>query len=210
MNSASHTTKQSPLASIESPRVDGPISIVIAAIAAALVALPGISELLQFDRTAILAGEWWRMLTSHLTHFGTSHLFWDVLMFLVLGCLCERQSRKQFIACLIASAGLISLVVLTVSPEMQIYRGLSGIDTALFTLVAVTLLKQKWAERDTTWVIAIASLLTALIVKIAIEMSGATIFVDAHEAGFVPAPLAHVVGATIGIVVSLGGHGPSL
>ncbi len=40
---------------------------------------------LQFDRSSILHGACWRLLTGHFTHWNTDHLFWDVCMFVALG-----------------------------------------------------------------------------------------------------------------------------
>jgi hypothetical protein len=64
----------------------------IALVALAVHFLPGAVDMLEFDRQALAAGEWWRYLTGYVTHWSTNHLFWDVLMFVVLGCSTARFS----------------------------------------------------------------------------------------------------------------------
>jgi rhomboid family GlyGly-CTERM serine protease len=155
----------------------------------------------------VLDGQLWRIPTCHLTHCSGEHLFWDLAMFLALGVMCERRSVRRWLACLLAAGLAIPLAVLVVQSELATYRGLSGVDTALFTLLAVTLLKEKWRQGDTGWLIAIAALLVALVGKTLYELlAGQCIFVNATLSGFQPVPLAHLVGAAIGIAV--GGWAP--
>src|SRR5687767_9327213 len=65
-----------------------------------LVALfsPQLSSLLELDRTAVsYGGQWWRLLTGHLTHWNLDHFTWDCIVFLVLGAYTERTNRTTFI-----------------------------------------------------------------------------------------------------------------
>ena len=89
------------------------------------------------DRQAIQAGQAWRLLTGYLAHWSLDHLFWDVLMFVVLGCLVESRSRWRLIGLCLGSALAISAVCPVVADDIPICRGLSGIDTALFTYLAM-------------------------------------------------------------------------
>ena len=57
-------------------------------IAVAIFASSIMSGWLEFDRIAISQGEWWRVLSGHLTHWNTDHLFWDAIMFAALGIFC--------------------------------------------------------------------------------------------------------------------------
>jgi len=182
--------------------VSAPITLFLVGLSGLLLLLPGASAWLQFDRDAVAAGQWWRIVSGHVTHWNFDHLFWDGAVFAVLGVLCERRNRVHFFVGLLAAAVLIPLSVWLLLPEMRTYRGLSGLDTGLFTMLAIWTLVEKWQARQGRWVALLFCLLAGLVVKIAFEMfTGGTIFVDAATADFHPVPLAHVVGAAVGIVV---------
>ena len=102
-----------------------------------------LTSLLQFDRTAFMDGEVWRVFTGHLTHWSLSHLFWDILVFLVLAGVIERFSRRRLLVCFASASLIISLLVFTFLPEMTFYRGLSGIDSALFMMLLVMFYRQR-------------------------------------------------------------------
>src|SRR3954470_13589401 len=96
---------------------------------------------LQFDRAKIIDGQMWRIATCHLTHWGVNHLQWDLLMFVVVGAACESRNRQRMWSCVAWAGGAVSLLVLIFFPAINLYRVLSGIDTALFTLLAVDLFR---------------------------------------------------------------------
>jgi len=79
------------------------------------------------------------------------------------------------------------------------FRGLSGIDSALFVLLTVQLAGTKGRSMAA---VAIC-LLGAFVLKTYFEIAfNDTIFVDSHGA-FVPVPLAHAVGGAVGLLVAL-------
>lgn len=163
-------------------------------VAIAFQAVPGAAGWLQYDRDALSCGEWWRVLTAHLTHFDLNHLAWDATVLLGLGWACERESRCRMAVALGAAAFSISAALWWLQPEIQIYRGLSGLDSALFGLLAGTLLRrpQRFAR-----VFALASLI-GIGAKLAFEMrTASTLF--ASGAGYVPVPLAHAAGLVAGV-----------
>ena len=165
--------------------------------------VPCLGAALQLDRAAT-GGQWWRAYTAHLAHWNTDHLFWDVLMFAVLGTLCERHGRRQFVVCLVAAATAISAAVWWLEPAMSRYRGLSGIDSALFTMTAVAMLKQAWPGRDYPILAAGSAAIVAFAVKVIYEVAtGDTLFVDSAAAGFVPLPSSHLVGGCVGTATAL-------
>ncbi len=170
------------------------------ALAALLVYVwPGAGELLQYDRAAIAEGQFWRVATCHLTHWSADHLFWDAVTFVALAAICWAESRRATLACLTVSAAAIPAAVWLLMPDMPTYRGLSGLDSALFALLAAMLIRRGAADRDWRPAALAGGLATAFALKTAFELvTGATMFVDSTAAAMVPIPLAHVVGAVVG------------
>jgi hypothetical protein len=116
---------------------------------------------------------------------------------------CERFGRKNYVLCLIAGASVISLAVWTVLPQMQYYRGLSGLDAALYMLAGVSLLREGQCGSPLRRSVLFMLLLGALGAKVGYEtLYGRTIFVR-NMGGFVPVPIAHLAGALVGTTVAL-------
>ncbi len=163
---------------------------------------PMLTRLLQYDRVAVLKGEYWRVLTCQWTHWNASHLVWDALMLLVLGTLCERLCRANFLRCVVASAIAIPIAMALMLPQMPCFRGLSGLDSALFVLLAVQLIRTYWpADRPIAVVSAVA--LVGFALKTGYEcLTGSTIFVQTDSA-FTAVPLAHIVGGAMGLFIGI-------
>ena len=84
-------------------------------VASALLALlpfafPSIDGWMQYDRSAIAAGEAWRLLTGHWTHWSLEHLFWSGGAFLLLAGL-FRGSARRLLGCVALSALAVSAAV---------------------------------------------------------------------------------------------------
>ena len=177
------------------------LTIIFGFLASAVSLSPQLTSWLQFDRAAIMQGELWRILTGHFTHWSVSHLFWDMLVFLVLAGIIERFSRRQFLACFAAGSLIISLLVFTMLPEMAYYRGLSGIDSGLFMLLLVLLYRRNAAAHNVLHKIPYILLGLLFIGKTAFELSTAqTLFVQSSDL-FIPVPLAHMGGAFVGGII---------
>jgi len=161
----------------------------------------GLGDLLTFDRTAIAAGEYWRLLTGHLAHWGSDHLTWDLAMFAVLGAMIERRCRGCFLATVLVSAGAISAAIWFVQPQIAQYRGLSGIDSALFTYAVAMLLADAWRSKQSLTTVALLAVAGGFIGKLTWELTtGTTLFVNSAAANFTPLPLAHAVGGVVGLL----------
>jgi rhomboid family GlyGly-CTERM serine protease len=166
---------------------------------------PELAAWATFDRTAIANGELWRLITGHWTHWSGEHLGWDLLVFAVVGGALElRGKRNAFLTCTVLSALLISGGVWVLRPGMVEYRGLSGIDCALVTLIAVDLLRQSIRDGRRGLSLALTGLLAGYLGKVTFEFAtGLTLFVASGQGFFVPVPLAHVLGGTLGIALGL-------
>ncbi|MCU7904876.1 MAG: rhombosortase [Candidatus Thiodiazotropha sp. (ex Epidulcina cf. delphinae)] len=82
---------------------------------------------LQYHRTEIAAGEWWRLITGHLTHLGWGHLLMNLAgLWLIWGLFPGQYPAHR---CIYRPALLMlgaSLGLWLFSPEVVWYKGLSG------------------------------------------------------------------------------------
>ncbi len=121
-------------------------------------------EALRFERDAIAAGQWWRLLGCNFVHLGWWHLFLNEMGLLVLLLLCpEPLSGRVWLRRLVLiglgmSGGLYFFV-----PSAHWYVGMSGVIHGLFLL---GLGRQIVASRD----LIAAACLAFLVGKIAWEL----------------------------------------
>jgi rhomboid family GlyGly-CTERM serine protease len=145
-------------------------------------------------------------MTGHWIHWSRGHLIWDVGAFLLLGLLCEARGRLRFAACVLGAAVCIPAAVFVLLPQMDRYGGLSGIESALFALAAVDLVREQWNGMDGTAKALGIALGLGFACKIAWEMAtGGAVFVADLGPGVAPVPVAHMAGAVVGIAVAFGG-----
>lgn len=179
------------------------VTLTLAAVAMALGLAPALADTFALDRSAFTNGEVWRLLTGHLTHFDNDHLVWDVVALLVLGGLAELDSRRAVVWTLAIAAAAIGVSVVVLQPQFDSYRGLSGLDSALFGLVIARLGLDGWRQRH-GFSMALAGLAGGgFLAKTGWEFAvGDTLF--AVGATYAPVPLAHLVGLLAGIGVACG------
>jgi rhomboid family GlyGly-CTERM serine protease len=163
--------------------------------------LPSLTHTLEYDRPASSAGQPWRLLTCHFTHWSPDHLFWSAGTFAALSFVAYRTAPRLGLACVAASALTVGLTI-SCGTQLTHYRGLSGIDSALFALLATLFLFDNLAARQMPRALASAALLLALAAKLAYEcLTHSALFVRPDPAGVTPVPLAHAAGALTGLVI---------
>ena len=170
----------------------------------ACMILPGslISESLQYDRTAIEQGELWRLITCHWTHFA-NHLVWDVAAFVGLGYLCERINKKGFFLCLVSGVLSISISLWILEPDLMVYRGISGVDVAMFSFAAIFFLWDSLKRGDKVTTFLTVMILCGFAGKTVYEfVNHATLFARPDKS-FEVVPLSHLVGAISGAVTAI-------
>ncbi|HWN97080.1 MAG TPA: rhombosortase [Methylomirabilota bacterium] len=176
-------------------------SLLLSFVALALWSSPTLSQWCEWDRTQ--PWQLWRWLTAHFCHWSVEHLAWDLVVFAVLGAICERHDRAQFLISLAVAAVAITLATCLFLPNLTSYRGLSGLDSTLFGWLAAKLFADAISKRDGKLAVVTAAFTCAFIVKLAFEWTSAsTVFVSNTRGDFVPVPLAHAVGAVVGIAVN--------
>ena len=179
------------------------LAFLLTAVAVGVSLLPDSGAGLAYERGPIAAGELWRLVTGHFVHWSAGHLVWDVGTFLVLGAACELRSRKRFSLCLAGSVVAIPCAVWLLLPELELYAGLSGIDSALFALLGADLVHEQWEKRNPATLVLALALSLALALKVGFEITtGGTVFVADLASGIVPVPRAHLAGALVGLLAS--------
>jgi rhomboid family GlyGly-CTERM serine protease len=146
-----------------------------------------LSALLRYDRGAIAAGGWWRLLTAHMVHLDVHHLILNELgLVLVWSLFAHDYDGDEWCAIVLGGALCISAGLWWFSPRVGWYVGASGV---LHTMMAAGTVKH-WVTREwDRWI-----LIVGLCVKLAWEQGRS-----------IPTPLvvvdAHLYGAAGGLLI---------
>lgn len=159
--------------------------------------LPGLEEVLVYDRQAVLEGQVWRLATAPLVHFSLSHVGWNLLAFFAAGWLTEAN-RFRFLGVLCGATAVGSgLAFLLLKPEMARYGGLSGVATGAVVYFCLCRAATQVANRFLWLAIPLF-----VGIKIAVELAtGGSLFVSMEGQPFRVVPLAHVVGFAVALLV---------
>jgi len=170
-------------------------TLFIALVAGVVFFAPIVSGWLIYDRARLLHGEIWRAWTGHIVHFGSSHLLWNLAIFLAAGCWAERirprTTRWFYVIC----APVIAASLLILEPDLARYAGLSGVATGVLVLLGCVKLDSHSAEPTWFWV----AIFGLVVVKIALETVTHTPLLVNDASGFIVVPLAHISGAACGV-----------
>lgn len=181
----------------------GPAWIGLAVIMVIVVAGIGGEELrlwLRYERSLVLDGQWWRLLSGHLVHLGWGHLVLNLAGWLLALALFSDALRLHgLVAAVIVSILCIDVTFLLLVDQLEWYVGWSGVLHGIYMAGALA-----WIGRGEHegWVLAV--LLVAKLgyeqvrgaVPLSTMTSGGAVIVDAHLAGA-------VAGAAVGFAVLL-------
>ena len=180
---------------------DTPVTISIAAVVVISFLIPSLAGSLELNTAEHLVSQIPQVFGCHLLHWSFDHLIWDLFMFVLIGMLCERRGRGDYVVALLLSSIMIPFFVATCDPAVTSYRGLSGIDTALFAFAALLLVDESLKEKNSPAVWIYGILFVGMLGKTCYELAfGGTIFVNSDV--FSPVPIAHVVGGVVGSLVA--------
>lgn len=186
------------------------VSLLVVAIVLVLHGIRRATPLLAYEREAIAQGELWRWVTCHWVHATGELLFWDLVAFVPLATLSELKCRGRLVACLAISSLVIPAALFFLQPRLGFYGGLSGIDSALFALLATLLWRERRATGNSASALIVVAACAAFAAKIAYEWAtGSGVFVDTVASNVNSSPLAHVAGAVAGVVVGAAPAGES-
>lgn len=99
-----------------------------------------VNPLLSFDRDAILAGEWWRILSCNIVHLGVNHSLLNLSVFVLSSVIFAKQLSLRLwysITCICSVS--VGLGIYYFDKGISNYVGLSG---ALYGLIAFAALSQ--------------------------------------------------------------------
>lgn len=173
------------------------------ALSSTLFALLGeaANHALRYDRGAILAGQWWRLISGNLVHLGWSHLLLNLAGLLLVWLLFHRMlSTRDWLIVTLASSLAVGGGLLLFDPNLRWYVGLSG---ALHGLFAAGLLTSLLANNRAEWL-----LLASFVAKLSWEqlvgptpgtatLAGGNVIVDAHLYGAAGGAVTALLLATI-------------
>ena len=138
------------------------------------------SLLFRYDRSAIAAGGWWRLLTAHIVHLDLHHLLLNKLGLILMWSL-FAQDYDAVEWCVIVSAGALAISsgLWWLSPRVAWYVGASGVLHSVMAAGAAKHLAERAWDR---WI-----LLAGLALKLAWEQWAGqeqpSVVVDAHLYG---------------------------
>ena len=139
-----------------------------------------VSALLRYDRSAIAAGGWWRLLTAHIVHLDSHHLILNELgLVLMWSLFAQDYDAVEWCAIVMSGALAISSGLWWLSPRVGWYVGASGVLHSIMAAGAAKHLAERAWDR---WI-----LFGGLCVKLVWEQWGghaaALVVVDAHLYG---------------------------
>lgn len=151
---------------------------------------------LVFDRTAIEGGEWWRIWTGHLVHFGWPHFVADAALFLILGWLLERENPIATRSALLVMPAFISWAIYTFDPTMLQFGGLSALNLGLLVFLAGKGWQKNWT--DWFWPAVLAIYVGEIVLESALGRGRGGGMIKFDDPTVQVATLAHVAGAIYG------------
>ena len=142
---------------------------------------------LRYDRSAIAAGGWWRLLTPHIVHLDVHHLILNELgLVLMWSLFAEDYDAVEWCVIVMAGALAISSGLWWLSPRVSWYVGASGVLHSVMAAGAAKHLLERYWDR---WILVLG-----LSAKLAWEQWGG------HEVPLIVVD-AHLYGALCGFVV---------
>ena len=158
-------------------------------------ALPQVSSILIYDRVAIFQGEIWRLFSSHLAHFTTLHLFYNLIAFGVAGWIIEYKGYQHFMLLSLLMAFFISVFLMVMKPNMLYYGGLSGLASGSIYYLALFGLRE-----SQPWRFICIITLFFIPIKILLEIDlNQSILADSGH--FTLMPLSHIIGCLVALLL---------
>lgn len=172
------------------------VPLVIGLASLAVLALPDEGRtLLGYDRAAVAAGEWWRLLTAHISHLSVRHGLMNVAaLAIIAGLFRDDFQGLAWAGGFVIPALVIGLGLFWLWPDVGWYVGLSGVLHGLGVAGGLV-----WVLRGER--LAGGVLLGALALKLGYEALAGPLPGTAATAGGPVLIESHWLGAIGGLVV---------
>lgn len=177
---------------LKSLNCDGRLGMALVA-ACAVLLLPVLAgdaarDALRYDRAALAAGQWWRLITGHFVHLDFDHAALNTLGLVLMWALFARDYRPlHWLAILIGAIAAIDAGLWLRDSTVAWYVGSSG---ALHGIMAAGTLAHVRRRDLDGWILA-----AFIVVKLGYEQSsGALPFTDIHAGVVVDAHLFGTIG----------------
>ena len=170
------------------------IFLILAVLALVIKLNPTWRDTLIYQRDEI--GQFWRLWTGHLVHFGWPHFVVDVGLFLILGWMLEHRYPRLAVSSLVLMPLFISLVIYFFDSHMHRYAGLSALNLGLLLIIALQGWQRDW--RDWFWPAVLVIYVAEIVFEIMSGGSGGGMirFDDPHVK---VATSAHIAGAVYAV-----------
>lgn len=124
-----------------------PWTFLVLGFAATVIQLHGSwREALVYQRDDLAAGQWWRIWTGQLVHFGWPHFIADAGLFLILGRLLEWQHPWASRISLLLMPLAITATLYWCDRSMVRYGGLSAVNLGLLVFLACRGWQRNWFD----------------------------------------------------------------
>jgi rhomboid family GlyGly-CTERM serine protease len=177
------------------------VFLIITAAAVVIQFNPGWRGWLLCDWDAIAAGEWWRIWTGHLVHFGWPHFVADAGLFLILGRLLERQHPVISRLALFVMPVVILAAIRWLDPAMIRYGGLSAVNFGLLLFLAANGWQKNWV--DWFWPAVLAIYVGEVILEIVYGHGHGGGMIQFDDPSIRVGTAAHIGGGAFGILAWL-------
>lgn len=154
---------------------------------------------LIYDRAAVARGEWWRIWTGHLVHFGWPHFVADTGLFLILGRLLERPYPFLSRFALAVMPAVISLSLYWFDPGMPRYGGLSAVNLGLLVFLACLGWQKNWV--DWFWPAVLAIYVGEIVLESLYRGGRGGGMIAFDDPTVQVATAAHIPGAVFGVLL---------
>lgn len=177
------------------------VSISVTLACAAASSVPPAAAFLQYDRALVQQGEVWRLLTGQMVHWTAPMALLDLTVLLGLGGVLEATGRRYaVVTALCLGAAMTGLGVAWFSSGVPVYRGASGLASALFVLVAMETFAA--TRRFPVRVLAVASL-ALFLAKTGAEVATGRSISSTLPFGIRVLPGVHLAGGAGGAIAFL-------
>ena len=184
------------------------VALAVTAACALASFLPGAATALQYDRARVEHGEVWRVFTGQMVHWTPRMAVADLAVVAALAAWLElRRGRPALLLATALGAGFTALGVQVFLPHLDLYRGSSGLASALFVLTALEAARRS----SRAWHRGAALLALGLVlVKAGWESAtGCTLAAGPLPPGVEVTPLVHLLGGLAGGIAFLGARAKS-